>query len=65
MVHDNKFNSTIKKMAWLFDAGPHESQKKTIKDIVKLGKLLAHLRGAAPTWQTRDTQGSNYAYGIE
>jgi hypothetical protein len=30
--------------------------------IVKLGKLLAHLRGAVTTWNTEKTQGSNYGY---
>ena len=26
------------------------------------GRLLAHLRGVAVTWETRDTQGSDYGY---
>jgi hypothetical protein len=26
--------------------------------------LLAKLRGAVPTWETKDTQGSEYAYSI-
>lgn len=30
--------------------------------IIRLSKLLAHLRGIVPTWETRDTQGSEYAY---
>jgi hypothetical protein len=30
--------------------------------IIKLGKLLAPLRAVVPTWETRDTQGSDYAY---
>jgi len=64
MVHDDKFNSTIKKMPWLVDDGPDECQKNAYRNIVKLGKLLAHLRGVAPTWQTKDTQGSEYAYGL-
>jgi hypothetical protein len=30
--------------------------------IIKLGKLLAPLRAVVPTWETRDKQGSDYAY---
>ncbi len=30
--------------------------------IIRLAKLLAHLRGVAVTWETRDTQGSEYGY---
>lgn len=30
--------------------------------IIRLSKLLSHLRGVAVTWQTKDTQGSDYAY---
>ncbi len=32
--------------------------------IVKLAKLLSHLRSVAQTWETRDTQGSDYGYSI-
>jgi hypothetical protein len=31
---------------------------------VRLARLLAYLRGVVPTWHTRDTQGSNYGYGM-
>ena len=30
--------------------------------IIKLAILLAHLRGVVPTWETKDTQGTDYAY---
>lgn len=32
--------------------------------IIRLSKLLAHLRAIVPTWETKDTQGSEYAYTI-
>jgi hypothetical protein len=32
--------------------------------IIRLSKLLAHLRAVVPTWETKDTQGSEYAYTI-
>jgi predicted transcriptional regulator len=32
--------------------------------IIRLSKLLARLRAIVPTWETRDTQGSEYAYTI-
>jgi hypothetical protein len=30
--------------------------------IIRLGMLLAPLRAVVPTWETRDTQGTEYAY---
>ena len=32
--------------------------------IIRLARLLAHLRGVAPTWNSNDSQGSNYAYTL-
>jgi hypothetical protein len=32
--------------------------------IIKLGKLLAHLRGVVPTWHAENTQGSEYGYTL-
>jgi hypothetical protein len=32
--------------------------------IIRLSKLLARLRAIVPTWETKDTQGSEYAYTI-
>lgn len=32
--------------------------------IIRLAKLLAHLRAVVPTWETRDTQGSGYGYSL-
>jgi len=39
-----------------------KDDKQTLRYIIRLAKLLAHLRGVVPTWETRDTQGSEYAY---
>ncbi|MFL6359725.1 MAG: hypothetical protein ACJ72V_10350 [Nitrososphaeraceae archaeon] len=67
MVHDDKFNSSIKKIPWISSSDGDENnecQKKAYMHIIKLGKLLAHLRGVVPTWHTQDTQGSEYAYGL-
>jgi hypothetical protein len=67
MVHDDKFNSSVKKMPWISsssDSDNIEYQKKAYMHIIKLGKLLAHLRGVVPTWHTQGTQGSEYAYGL-
>ena len=30
--------------------------------IIKLAILLANLRGVVPTWETKDTEGTDYAY---
>ena len=53
-------NSSLLKMVWNPDADDEES----IKYIIKLGMLLAHLRGSVPTWDTSHFQGSEYAYGM-
>jgi hypothetical protein len=70
MVHDDKFNSSLRKMPWISiiaggdDSECQREQKEALMHIIKLGKLLAHLRGVVPTWHTQDTQGSEYGYGI-
>ena len=48
----------IPKVGWGLD------YEEALKIIVRLGKLLAHLRGVIPTWETHDTQGVDYAYSI-
>jgi hypothetical protein len=52
--------SSLLKIVWNPDADDEES----IKYIIKLGMLLAHLRGSVPTWDTSHFQGSEYAYGM-
>jgi predicted transcriptional regulator len=70
MEHDDKFNSDLKKMSWLngnakdSDVKSLQLQKEAYMHIVKLGKLLAHLRGVVPTWNTHDTQGSEYGFTL-
>jgi len=32
--------------------------------IIRLARLLARLRAIVPTWETKNTQGSEYAYGL-
>lgn len=32
--------------------------------IIRVAKLLARLRALVPTWETKDTQGSEYAYAL-
>jgi predicted transcriptional regulator len=39
-----------------------KDDQNAIGTIIKLGKLLAHLRGVVPTWETRESQGLEYAY---
>ena len=46
------------KIEWNF--GNDEEDAKRF--IIRLGRLLAHLRGVVPTWETRDSQGTDYAY---
>ncbi len=60
MVNDEIFGSTLRKMPW--NSGDH--QKESYIYIIRLAKLLAHLRGVVPTWHTQDTQGSEYGYGL-
>jgi hypothetical protein len=42
----------------------HEDSLEARKCIVKLGILLQHLRCFTTTWETKDTQGSEYAYSV-
>jgi hypothetical protein len=48
----------IAKVTWNFE----KDDKQTKRFIVKLGILLGNLRGIIPTWETRDSQGIDYAY---
>ncbi len=40
-----------------------KDEENALEIIIKLANLLASLRGFAVTWETKDTQGSSYAYG--
>lgn len=41
-----------------------KDQELADRIIIRLSKLLARLRAIVPTWETKDTQGSEYAYTI-
>jgi len=56
---ENEINSVVK-VEW----NKKRDEKKALEYIVKLAGLLAHLRGTLQTWETRDTQGVDYAYTI-
>ena len=57
---DSIEENNIQKFAWDGD----KDEEKTLRAIIKLSKLLAHLRGNVPTWETHDSQGSEYAYSL-
>jgi hypothetical protein len=50
--------SSLPKIRWDFS----KDDEMVERYIIRLAKLLAHLRGVAVTWETRDTQGSDYGY---
>jgi hypothetical protein len=53
-------NSNLLKMQWQ----PEKDRYNALRVIIRIGKLLGHLRAYAPTWGTKDTQGTEYAYAI-
>ena len=48
----------IAKIKWNYERDDNETKRF----IVRLGILLARLRGIIPTWETRDSQGIDYSY---
>ena len=56
---DSEINPVIK-IEW----DKKRNDRKALEYIVKLAGILAHLRGTLQTWETRDTQGIDYAYTI-
>ena len=75
----NKIKTILYEYLYLFETGPHliyDSELNKIKwnnskddveakkCIVRLGKLLGHLRCIATTWHTEGTQGSDYGYTV-
>ena len=75
----NRIMSTLFEYLYLFETGPHliyDNELNKIewdnsrddydakRCIVKLGKLLGHLRCIATTWHTEGTQGSDYGYAV-
>lgn len=55
-----KIENNIAKISWNFE----KDDRETKRIIVRLGMLLANLRGIIPTWETRDSQGVDYAYTL-
>lgn len=43
---------------------PGRDEELAHRIIIRLAKLLAHLRALVPTWETKDSQGSEYAYTL-
>ena len=41
---------------------PEMDDENADRIIIRLSKLLAHLRAVVPTWETKGTQGSEYSY---
>jgi DNA-binding transcriptional ArsR family regulator len=41
-----------------------KDEEKAIRMIIKLANLLAHLRGILTTWETRESQGTEYSYSL-
>ena len=59
-ITNNEVNASLVKVAW----DKKKDEKKALKIIVKLAQILAHLRGTLQTWETRDTQGTEYDYSL-
>lgn len=53
-------DTTLVKVDW----NKEKDEKKALRIIVKLAQILAHLRGTLQTWETRDTQGTEYDYSL-
>jgi len=54
------FKAILTKISWDND----KNDKETNQIVLRLGKLLAHLRAVVTTWETEDTQGLDYAYRL-
>ena len=52
-------NSGLNKIEWTYD---DNDEDEALKIIIKLSKLLSKFRGVVPTWETSNTQGSDYAF---
>ena len=53
-------SSGLQKIEWDDEKDDEESNRY----IIRLGRLLGHLRASVPTWDTSHSQGSEYAYSI-
>jgi hypothetical protein len=50
----------LPKMQW----NNEKDDEDALRYIIRLARLLGHLRGVVPTWETKDTQGLDYAYTV-
>jgi hypothetical protein len=53
-------SSSLPKIKW----NDKKDDEQAIRYIIKVAKLLSHLRCVATTWHTEDSQGSDYAYSV-
>jgi DNA-binding transcriptional ArsR family regulator len=60
MYPEKNGTATLPKINWNTSKDDLDAKRY----IVRLARLLAHLRGVVTTWHTHDTQGSNYGYGM-
>lgn len=54
-------NSNNSKISW---NTKEKDDDNALKCIIRLAQLLSHLRGVVPTWETKNTQGSDYSYAM-
>ena len=59
-ITNDEVDTALVKVEW----DKKKDEKKALKIIVKLAQILAHLRGTLQTWETRDTQGTEYDYSL-
>ncbi len=60
VMANDEVNTALVKIEW----DKQKDEKNALKIIVKLAQILAHLRGTLQTWETRDTQGTEYDYSL-
>jgi hypothetical protein len=53
-------SSGLQKIEW----DDYKDDEESNRYIIRLGRLLGHLRASVPTWDTSHSQGSEYAYSI-
>ena len=59
-ISSDEVKTALVKIEW----DKQKDEKKALRNVVKLAQILAHLRGTLQTWETRDTQGTEYDYSL-
>ena len=54
-------SSGLPKIEWNTD---DKDDEESVRYLIRLGRLLGHLRASVPTWDTSHSQGSEYAYSM-